>query len=81
MGGVLKGKDAMMAHTDTDQAPWFDVNADNKRKARLNCIHHLLSLIPYEDLTPQPLELPPRQAGGPYERPPLSETKFVPNVY
>ena len=52
-----KAKDAMFAHTDIKQAPWFVVNADDKVRARLNCIHHLLSLIPYEDLTPEPIQI------------------------
>jgi polyphosphate kinase len=47
-----KAKDEMFAHTDTKQSPWYVVNADDKKKARLNCIHHLLSMIPYKDLTP-----------------------------
>jgi len=54
-------KDEMFKYTDIKQAPWFVVNADDKRRARLNCIHHLLSMIPYEDLTPEPIELPPSQ--------------------
>ena len=48
----------MFAHTDIKQAPWYVVNADDKKRARLNCIHHLLSQIPYEDLTPKPVRLP-----------------------
>ena len=58
-----KAKDEMFAYTDIKQAPWYVVNADDKKRARLNCIRHLLSLIPYEDLTPEPIELPPRQTG------------------
>ncbi|HEX6255400.1 MAG TPA: polyphosphate kinase 2, partial [Euzebyales bacterium] len=53
-------KDEMFAHTDIKQSPWWVVNADDKRNARLNCIAHLLDQIPYEDLTPEPFELPPR---------------------
>ena len=71
----------MFAHTDTKQAPWYVVNADEKRRARLNCIHHLLSMVPYEDLTPEPLELPPRQPDGGYIRPPISDQTFVPEKY
>ena len=52
-------KDKMFAYTDTKQSPWYVVEGDDKRRARLNCIHHLLSLIPYEDLTPKPFKLPP----------------------
>ena len=59
------------SYTDIKQAPWYVVNADDKKRARLNCIHHLLSLIPYEDLTPEPIELPPRQRDTGYVRPPI----------
>ena len=76
-----RAKDAMFAHTDIKQAPWYVVNADNKKRARLNVIHHLLSLIPYQDLTPDPIELPPRQPDQGYIRPPLTDQTFVPEVY
>lgn len=76
-----KAKDRMMEHTDIKQAPWFVVNADVKQHARLNIMHHLLSKIPYEDLTPQPIELPPRQKNVGYVRPPINEQTFVPEVY
>ena len=76
-----RAKDQMFAHTDIKQAPWFVVEADVKRQARLNCIHHLLSMIPYEDLTPEPIELPPRQKKGGYIRSPMSDQTFVPEVY
>ena len=76
-----KAKDAMFQVCDIPQAPWYVVNADSKKKARLNCIHHLLSLIPYEDLTPPPIELPPRQKRKGYVRPPLSDQKFVPEIF
>jgi len=76
-----KAKDEMFAYTDIKQAPWYVVNADDKKRARLNCIHHLLSLIPYEDLTPDPIELPTRQKEGGYIRPPLTDQNFVPEVY
>jgi hypothetical protein len=71
----------MFKFTDIKQSPWFVVNADNKRKARLNTIHHLLSMIPYEDLTPEPIELPPRQSGEGYVRPPIEDQTFVPEIY
>jgi len=74
-------KDQMFAHTDIRQAPWYVVEADCKRRARLNCIHHLLSLFPYEDLTPEPIELPKRHDTSAYVRPPLEEQTFVPEVY
>jgi polyphosphate kinase 2 len=76
-----KAKDEMFAHTDIKQAPWVVVNADNKFCARLNCMSHLLSRISYEDLTPEPLILPPRQMEGGYVRPPITDQTFVPDVY
>ncbi|HDP54069.1 MAG TPA: polyphosphate kinase 2 [Bacteroidetes bacterium] len=74
-------KDKMFAHTDIKQAPWWVVHADDKKRARLNCIHHLLSLIPYKDLTPKPIELPERKVDFSYIRPPISDQNFVPDVY
>jgi polyphosphate kinase 2 len=76
-----RAKDAMFQHTDIKQAPWFVVDADDKRRARLNCIAHLLSMIPYEDVIPPPLELPPRQQDPSYIRPPISDQTFVPEIY
>ena len=76
-----KAKDEMFASTDFKQAPWYVVNADNKLCARLNCIRHLLSLIPFEDLTPEPIILPPRQKEQGYVRPPITDQTFVPQVY
>jgi polyphosphate kinase 2 len=74
-------KDDMFAHTDTKQSPWYVVEADDKRRARLNVISHLLSLVPYEDLTPEEMELPPRQPDRGYVRPPRSDQTYVPNRY
>ncbi len=76
-----KAKDQMFAHTDIKQAPWYVVNADDKRHARLNCIRHLLSMIPYEDLTPEPIKLPERSEAEGYIRPPMSDQTFVPDYY
>jgi polyphosphate kinase len=76
-----RAKDDMFKFTDIKQAPWYVVNADDKRRARLNCIAHLLSRIAYEDLTPPPITLPPRQPDQGYVRPPLSDQTFVPEVY
>jgi polyphosphate kinase 2 len=76
-----KAKDEMFAHTDIKQAPWYVVDADVKKRARLNCINHLLSMIPYEDLTPKPIELPPRQEAQGYVRPPMTDQTFVPEEY
>lgn len=74
-----KAKDEMFRFTDTKQSPWYVVNADNKKRARLNCISHLLSKIPYEDLTPETMVLPPRQEDSGYVRPPMSDQTFVPD--
>ncbi|MDQ3708637.1 MAG: polyphosphate kinase 2 [Actinomycetota bacterium] len=74
-----KAKDDMFAATDIPEAPWYVVEADDKRRARLNCIAHLLSQIPYQDLTPAAIELPPRQEGD-YQRPPRTEQTYVPDV-
>jgi polyphosphate kinase 2 len=76
-----KAKDEMFAHTDTKYSPWYVVNADDKKCARLNCIRHLLSLIPYQDLTPAPIKLPPRRDRGAYVRPPITDQTFVPENY
>ncbi|SMO68157.1 polyphosphate kinase 2 [Gracilimonas mengyeensis] len=76
-----KAKDDMFRYTDIKQAPWYVVNGDNKRKARLNCISHLLSLIEYEDLTPPPVELPHKQENNHYVRPPKDEQTHVPEIY
>jgi polyphosphate kinase 2 len=76
-----RAKDAMFAATDVDDSPWWVVEADDKRKARLNCIAHLLSSVPYQQLPPVALELPPRQEDPGYVRPPMSRQRFVPDVY
>ena len=76
-----RAKDTMFDHTDIKQSPWFVVNADDKKRARLNCITHILSMIEYEDVTPGPIELPPRNKGTGYIRPPIHEQTFVPEKY
>jgi polyphosphate kinase 2 len=77
-----RAKDDMFAHTDIKQAPWYVVNSVDKKNARLNCIHHLLSLVPYKDLTPKPIELPPRAKNADsYVRPPITDQNWVPEVY
>lgn len=76
-----RAKDAMFRRTYIKQAPWYVVHADTKRRARLNCIHHLLSLMSYEDLTPPAVTLPPRQPDDGCTRPPLEEQTFVPDAY
>jgi polyphosphate kinase len=74
-------KDKMFSFTDTKQAPWYVVPADDKKRARLNCITHLLSLIPYEDLTPKPFKLPPLKHDVAYVRPPVTDQTFVPERF
>jgi len=76
-----KAKDVMFQATDTKQSPWYVVNADDMKRARLNVITHLLSKVPYQDLTPEPISLPPRQSDAGYVRPPITDQTFVPEVY
>ena len=75
-----RAKDTMFAETDTATSPWWVVNADDKKRARLNCITHLLSTIPYEDITSDPIELPERPKDD-YRRPKLAHSRFVPEPY
>lgn len=75
-----KAKDTMFEYTDIKQAPWYVVDADIKMHARLNCISHLLGLIPYEDLTPEKITLPDKQNDEAYIRPPINEQTFVPDI-
>jgi polyphosphate kinase 2 len=76
-----QAKDVMLAKTDTKKCRWYVVEADDKKAARLNCISHLLSQIPYEDLSPVEIDLPPRQRDNGYKRPPKSKQRFVPRVH
>ena len=76
-----RAKDILFDHTDIKQAPWYVVNAEDKKRARLNCISHLLTTIPYEDRTLGTIELPPRQENTGYIRPPITEQTFVPDLY
>jgi len=76
-----KAKDDMFASTDIKQAPWYVVPADDKKRARLNCISHLLSMIPYEELPAESIELPTREEDTGYVRSPLTDQTFVPEVY
>jgi polyphosphate kinase 2 len=76
-----KAKDEMFAHTDIKQAPWWVVRSDIKKRARLNVITHLLAQIPYEDLTPEPIVLPPRQRDTGYIRPPMEDQTFIPEPF
>lgn len=76
-----RAKDEMFKFTDIKQAPWWVVQSDDKKRARLNTIAHFLSVIPYEDLTPDPIILPPRQPDQGYVRPPMTDQTFVPEIY
>jgi polyphosphate kinase len=76
-----RAKDDMLAFSDIPEAPWWTIPADDKRRARLNCIAHLLSRVRYEDITPDPVSLPPRDGSHHYERPPMEAQNFVPDVY
>ena len=75
-----RAKDEMFAFTDIKQAPWFVVDADDKRRARINCISHLLTRIPSQDVHQAKIKLPPRQQTVGYVRPPLEDQTFVPSV-
>lgn len=76
-----RAKDQMFKYTDIKQAPWYNVNADIKKHARLNVINHLLSMIPYKELTPEPFEMPDRQDDIGYVRPPFEDLTFIPELY
>ncbi|MDH5223916.1 MAG: polyphosphate kinase 2, partial [Actinomycetota bacterium] len=74
-----RAKDEMFVHTDIPEAPWYVVDADNKKKARLNCISHLLSKVPYEPRTVPEITMPPRQRDEGYVRPPRELYTYVPD--
>lgn len=77
-----RAKDEMFKYTDTRESPWWVVEGDTKKRARLNCIHHLLQQIEYEDITPKPFTLPARkQSTGGYVRPPIDSQTYVPEAY
>jgi len=75
-----KAKDVMFQYTDTESSPWYVIDSNLKRNARINCITHLLSMIPYEDLDYKKLVLPKRQVNTGYVRPPMESMKYVPDV-
>jgi polyphosphate kinase 2 len=79
-GDYSRAKDEMFAVTDTKESPWYVVNSEDKKSARLNVIRHLLSLIPYRDLTPESLILPPLVKSD-YVRPPMRNQHFIPVIY
>ena len=74
-------KDLMFSHTDIKQAPWYVVESDVKKHARLNCISHFLSQVPYEDLTPEEITLDERPVQRGYVRPPMEDQTFVPEIH
>ena len=76
-----RAKDVMLSHTDTRESPWWIVDSDNKKRARLNCIHHLLSLLPFEEVTPPPIELPPIQEDEAYHRTPFESQRWIPEIF
>ena len=75
-----KAKDMTFEYTDIKQAPWYVVPSDDKKRARLNCISHILSMIPYEDIVPDPVKIPEMEKIA-YIRPPKQEQTFVPQIY
>ncbi|MGI0117095.1 polyphosphate kinase 2 [Zooshikella sp. RANM57] len=76
-----EAKDKMFAYTDIKQAPWYVVDADDKKRARLNCIAHLLSIIEYKDVLPKKIKLPEPEESIKYVRRPYHEQTFIPEVY
>ena len=76
-----QAKDRMFARTSTDDSPWWVVEGDDKRRARLNCISHLLSQFAYTPLPESDLVLEPRKPSEEYQRPPYSSQRFVPDLY
>jgi polyphosphate kinase 2 len=76
-----RAKDEMFEFTDTKRCPWYVVEADDKKRARLNCISHILQTIDYDDILPPRMKLPPRAEQGGYIRPPLDAQTFVPGRY
>jgi polyphosphate kinase 2 len=79
-GDYSRAKDEMFAVTDTKDSPWYVVNSEDKKSARLNVIRHLLSLIPYRDVTPESLKLP-KLVKSNYVRPPMRNQHFIPVIY
>jgi len=76
-----KAKDEMFFYTDIAEAPWYVVDADDKKRARLNCLSHILASIPYQDIMPPPIQLPKRKQSGDYQRPAMDTQTFVPEQY
>jgi polyphosphate kinase 2 (PPK2 family) len=76
-----KAKEAMLERTHIEEAPWWIIEAVDKKRARLNCIHHLLSAIPYREVPHDPIELPQRVHNPDYIRGPVPEKMYVPAIY
>ena len=76
-----RAKDAMFEFTDTKRCPWYVVEADDKKRARLNCISHILQSVSYEDILPPRIKLPSRAEQGGYIRPPMDSQTFVPSRF
>lgn len=74
-----RAKDAMFEATDTDYAPWWTIDSDDKKAARLNTISHLLSQLPYETIAPDPVKIPKRPVSETYRRPDVDDQRFVPD--
>jgi polyphosphate kinase 2 len=74
-----RAKDAMFAATDSTYAPWWTIESDDKKAARINTIHHLLNHVPYEELDPEPVKIPSRPKASEADRPPIDEQRFVPD--
>ena len=71
----------MFERTNIPEAPWYIVEGNDKKRARLNCIHHLLKQMPYEEVPHEPIELPDRVLNPEYERKVLPDELYVPKVY
>ncbi len=74
-------KEVMLERTNIPEAPWWVLEAVDKKTARLNCIHHLLKQIPYDDVERKPVDLPSRERKEDYHRNPIPESMYVPRVY
>ncbi|WP_157252941.1 polyphosphate kinase 2 [Nonomuraea typhae] len=75
-----RAKDEMLVHTDIPEAPWYEVESEDKRRARINMISHLLSTIPYHEVKRAPLEIPERPEAAGYQRPPRRPETIVPDA-
>jgi polyphosphate kinase 2 len=76
-----RAKDIMIEHSSIPEAPWWEVNGDDKRRARLNTISHLLSLVPYEHIDYPDVKLSPVKPDEGYERPPIAKLNWIPETY